>query len=354
MSKYKTVKGFNDIYNTEYKVGKYIKDIILEISESYNYKPIELSEFEYTNLFSDYFGEDIKDSLFAIDNRYTTSISLRYDAVFSVLRSIIENKLYVDKSLPIKLMSDCKCYKFNKRNRSQTTTHEQFVFVNANCNSYQLDVENINVALDSLYALGMEEIDVVIYKNDLDKEQYSKIKKLLDDFNILYKESRKETNRYYDKLEYEFYFNDTLIAYGGRHDNLAKTLGAPDIPSSSLIFDIDELKNIIEFTSLVPPMEEELDFLVVSTDGKYDYSLQVASRLRELGVRVDITYNEYDYNRLRDFIDRINIPYTVIINEEDIINGIVTVRNAISKEEANVNFEEFIEELVEHTKHHHD
>ena len=34
MSKYKTVKGFSDIYNTEYKIGKYIKDIIVEISES--------------------------------------------------------------------------------------------------------------------------------------------------------------------------------------------------------------------------------------------------------------------------------------------------------------------------------
>ena len=151
-----------------------------------------------------------------------------------------------------------------------------------------------------------------------------------------------------------FYYNDNLLAKGGRHDQLAKILSAPDIPSSSLIFDIDELKNIIEFTSLVPPMEEELDFLIISIDSEYDSALKVASRLRELGVKVDITYNEYDTSRLRDFIDRMNIPYTLIVNSKDVNKGIVTVRNSISKEEGNVYFEEFINELVEHSKHHHE
>jgi histidyl-tRNA synthetase len=119
MTKYKTVKGFRDIYNTEYKIGKYIKDIIIEISESYNYKPIELAEFEYTNLFLDFYGENIKDTLYSIDNRYSTSISLRNNVVLSVVRSIVENKLYVDKSLPIKMMSNIVTYKFNKRHRKQ-------------------------------------------------------------------------------------------------------------------------------------------------------------------------------------------------------------------------------------------
>ena len=138
--KYKTVKGFNDIYNTEYKVGKYIKDIIIEISESYNYKPLELAEFEYTNLFKDYYGESITDELYTIDNRYNVDISLRYDGVISILRSIVENKLYVDKSLPIKMMSNIVTYKFNKRNRKQKATKEEFIFVNANNSNYHLDI----------------------------------------------------------------------------------------------------------------------------------------------------------------------------------------------------------------------
>ena len=138
--KYKTVKGFNDIYNTEYKVGKYIKDIIIEISESYNYKPLELAEFEYSNLFLDYYGLEIADQLYTIDNRYNVDISLRYDGIISILRSIIENKLYVDKSLPIKMMSNVVTYKFNKRNRKEKATKEEFIFVNANNSNYHLDI----------------------------------------------------------------------------------------------------------------------------------------------------------------------------------------------------------------------
>ena len=79
----------------------------------------------------------------------------------------------------------------------------------------------------------------------------------------------------------------------------------------------------------------------------------VASRLRELGVKVDISYIEYDPSRLRDFIDRMNIPYTIMTNKHDVNRGIVTVRNSISKEEGNVYFEEFLEELIEHSKHNH-
>lgn len=354
MTKYKTVKGFRDIYNTEYKISKYIKDIIIEISESYNYKPIELSEFEYTSLFTDFYGESIKDSLYAIDNRYSTSISLRNNVVLSVLRSVIENKLYVDKSLPIKFMSDSKTYKFNKRNRKQKATNEEFVFVNANNNSIYLDIENINLALDVFYSLGMEEVDLIIHPNNLDEKQFDEIRETLENLDIFYDVEEKSETDFYDKLSYEFYYNDVLIAFGGRHDGLSKKLSAPSIPSSSLTIDMDELKNIIEFTSLVPPMEEELDFLVMSMDNNHRYSLQIASRLRELGVKVDIDYNEYDLNKVRDFIDRMNIPYTIMTNENDVKNGLVRVRNSISKEEGDVYFEKFLEELIEHNKHHHD
>lgn len=354
MTKYKTVKGFRDIYNTEYKIGKYIKDIIIEISESYNYKPIELSEFEYTCLFTDFYGNEVKDSLYAIDNRYSTSISLRNNVVLSMIRSILENKLYVDKSLPIKLMTDTKIYKFNKRNRKQKATSEEFVFINANNDSIYLDIENINLALDVFYALGMQEVDLVLYKNGLKNNELKELVGTLDEFDIFYEIEDEQDCSFFDKLGYKFYYNDILVATGGRHNNLSKKLSAPSVPSSSVSFDVDELKNIIEFSSLVPQMEEELDFLVMSIDSNHKHSLKVASRLRELGVKVDINYNEYDQNRMRDFIDRMNIPYTILINEKDIANGIVTVRNSISKEEGNVYFESFIEELIEQTKHHHD
>ena len=351
--KYKTVKGFVDIYNTEYKIAKYIKDIVVEISDSYNYKSIKLPTFEYTDLFLDYYGKEIKEELYALDNRYSTSISLRNNIELSILRSFLENKLYVDKSLPTKLMTNDYVYKFNKKNRKQKATKEEFVFVNANCENIYIDVENINLALDIFFALGMEEIDLTIYPNNLSENEFEFIKETLKDFGITYTIGENKNDSFYDKLEYEFYYNDTLVANGGRHDELSKKMGAPAIASSSVNIDIDEVKNIIEFTSLMPTMEEELDFLVISEDNNHKCSLKIASRLRELGVKVDINYNEYNIDRIRDFIDRMNIPYTIIVNEEDVNKGIVNVRNSITKEEGKVYFEDFINELIEHSKHHH-
>ena len=87
------------------------------------------------------------------------------DEQSEVVRSITENKFYVDKTLPIKLMCDTRTYKFNKKNRRQKVRNEEFVFVNANCDSCYLDAENINMALDVFCGLGMDEIDLVLYKN---------------------------------------------------------------------------------------------------------------------------------------------------------------------------------------------
>ena len=353
MSKYKSIRGFNDIYNTEYKIGKYIKDIIIEISESYNYKQVELAEMEYTSLYSDFYSSKVEESLFSINNRYSSSVSLRYDGLISLFRSIIENQLYIDKSLPIKLMANTKEYRFNKLDRKEKACYEKFVFVNALFDDYHVDLENINLALDVFYALGMEDVDLILYKNKLSVEKFNNIKKELKETDIYYRDA-KANKKEYDGLAYEFYYNDALVAYGGRHDDLSNKLQAPEFPSSSLEFDIDELKNMIEFTSLAPGMEEELDFLVVSTDKDFSSSLKVASRLRELGVKVDISYNDYDVKRLGDFIDRINIPYTLIINHADVNKGIVRVRNSISKDEGDVYFEEFLQDLIEHSKHHHE
>jgi len=353
MSKYKCVTGFKDVYNTEHKIEGYILDIINEVSETYNFKYIDLPEFEQTMLYSDYYGEEIKDSLFTIGSRATSSISLKYNNVLSIVRSIIENKLYVDRSLPIKLMTHDRVYKFNKRHKKGNVTYSEYNYVVAGVSNNYVDIDIIIMALDIFVSLGMEEVKLIIHKNNLKSSEFNEIKKSLDKFRVEC-EISKENHPEYDKLSYEIIYNDTIVAYGGRHDNLFAKLGAPDVSSSSLTLDIDEIKNIIEYTSLTPKMEEELDFLIVSLDKEYEPVIDIACRLREYGVKVDISYNDYEEKRIRDFIDRMNIPYTIFVNKKDASKGKVVVRNSISKKEGEVYFEEFLEELVENNHHHHE
>ena len=353
MAKYKCVTGFKDVYNTEHKIEGYILDIINEVSETYNFKYIDIPEFEQTMLYTDYYGEEIKDSLFTIGSRATSSISLKYSNILSIVRSIIENKLYVDRSLPIKLMTQDRVYKFNKRHKKANVVYNEYNYVIAGVSNHYVDVETIVMALDIFVSLGMEEIKLVIHKNELKVAEFNDIKKSLDKLNIEYEVS-KDKKEHYDKISYEIIYNDTIVAHGGRHDFLFTRLEAPDVPSSSLTLDIDEIKNIIEYTSLTPKMEEELDFLIVSLDKEYDAVMDIACKLREYGVKVDISYNEYEERRVRDFIDRMNIPYTIFVNKKDIKKEIVTIRNSISKNEGEVYFEEFLEELIENNSHHHD
>ena len=353
MSKYKCVTGFKDIYNTEHKIEGYILDIINEVSETYNFKYIDLPEFEQTMLYSDYYGEQIKESLFTIGSRASSAISLKYNNILSIVRSIIENKLYVDRSLPIKLMTQDRVYKFNKRHKKANVVYSEYNYVIAGISNPYIDIETMIMALDIFVSLGIEDIKLILHKNDLKTTEFNELKKAIDKVNVEYEVSKEKVENY-DKLSYEIICNDTVVAHGGRHDFLFTKLEAPEVPSSSLTLDIDEIKNIIEYTSLTPKMEEELDFLIVSLDKEYDPVIDIACKLREYGVKVDILYNEYQERRVRDFIDRMNIPYTIFVNKKDAKKGLVIVRNSISKNEGEVVFEEFLEELIENSRHHHD
>ena len=104
MSKYKLCRGFKDLMTADYKRYMVLKDTIEEVSIVYGYKMVQTSCIEESNLFKACYEEDIENRLFTIEGRFTNDASLNYDSSISILRSVVESKLYVDKSLPLKLM----------------------------------------------------------------------------------------------------------------------------------------------------------------------------------------------------------------------------------------------------------
>lgn len=355
MSKYKLCRGFKDLMPSDYKKYMFLKDTIEEISNVYGYKMVNTACIEEANLFKACYEEDIDGKLFYIGGRFTNDASLNYDSTISVLRSVVENKLYVDKSLPLKFMHLKETYKYNKKDCSKSSNYE-FGFECVGEKSPYLDVEIILLSLKILNFLGFGGYNLRIKNIGEDKEYYLSFKIALNNLGVSYQESEDVTYKEYCRgIVYNIDVDDCdSIIGGGRSDNLVDIIGNVTVGCVSSSIDFERLIKLLEQREAFPDFKEEVDFYVIPVSEKcFEYALYVSESLRDLGAIVEIHYKEYDLKRMDDLLDRVNVTYSVVIEEDDIKKKTIKVRNSLNKKQSVVTLKDFIEDLEELDEHHH-
>jgi len=355
MSKYKLCRGFKDLMPSDYKKYKFLKDTIEEVANVYGYKMMKTACIEEGNLFSSNYNDEIENNLFSIDNRFTNSVSLNYDSTISVLRSVVENKLYVDKSLPLKLMYLNEEFKYNKKNPNCASKY-MFGFECIGDKSVYLDVENILLVMKIVEFLGQGSYNLKINNLGEDNEYYLTFKQTLINLGIDFEESEEVKGlSYYSGIAYEIDVDeyDGLIK-GGRYDYLVDNIGGVKVDCIGCKIDFDCLVKLLDKYEMFPDFREDVDFYIIPVGEKtFKYALYVSELIRDLGAVVEIHYKEYDLKRLDDLIDRVDVTYTVVIEEDDIRKETLKIRNSLNKKQSIVKLKDFIKDLESIDEHHH-
>lgn len=355
MSKYKLCRGFKDLMPADYKRYMFLKDTIEEVGNVYGYKMVQTSCIEESNLFKACYEEDIENRLFTIEGRFTNDASLNYDSSISVLRSVVESKLYVDKSLPLKLMYLKEVYQYNKKESSKAS-HFEFGFECVGEKSPYLDIENILLNLKIVNFLGLNGYVLKIKNVGADDDYYSSFKQALDSLGIDYDEDDDIfVKEYYTGIAYNIDIDDyEAVVVGGRYDSLIDTIGNVLIDCIGSQINFEKLIKLMDKHEIFPDFKEEVDFYIIPVSDKcFEYALYVSETLRDLGAIVEIHYKEYDLKRLDDLMDRVNVTYSLIIEEEDIKKKTIKVRNSLNKQQSCVSFKDFIKDLEQLDEHHH-
>ena len=355
MSKYKLCRGFKDLMPADYKKYDFLKREIEEVSNSYGYKMVSTCCIEESSLFNCCYDKDLSNELFEIENRFTNNVSLTYDNTISVLRSVVENKLYVDKSLPLKLMyCEEKCC-YNKKNPSRASGYE-YGFECIGDKSVYLDVENILLIMRIINYLNIGGYNLRINNFNEEKEYYDTFKQTLVNLGIDFEEDPNLVNKgYYTGIGYEIDIDEYHnVIVGGRYDNLVNIIGGVSVGVIGSKINFDVLVRIMEDNDFFPEFHEEVDFYIVpKSSSVFKYALYVSELLREMGALVEIHYKEYDLKRLDDLLDRVDVTYSIVINEEDELKETIRVRNSLNKNESVVNLKDFINDLESLEEHHH-
>jgi len=140
--------------------------------------------------------------------------------------------------------------------------------------------------------------------------------------------------------------SQNAVCGGGRYDGLVELLGGP--PTKGVGFSIgeDRLMMALEAEGKLKP-EPAIDaFIVWMGEAGQAAAINLARRLREAGVKVEVPAAEMKFGRALGLADKLGAKHAVIIGGNEIAAGKFTVKRLADAEQKSVTEAELLAELA--------
>ena len=163
--------------------------------------------------------------------------------------------------------------------------------------------------------------------------------------------------QYYTGTLFEIYHGEGRDALqlcgGGRYDELATVLGGTkNVPAVGFAYGLERLCLALEDEQGVQGQHTPSDALIIPiTFADYAYAVQVATDLRADGATIELDVRDRSLKGNLQYANKKNIPYAIIIGENERERGTVLLRNMHSRKEQQIAATEigslFLENSVE-------
>ncbi len=191
------------------------------------------------------------------------------------------------------------------------------------------------------------------YLNEESLNRYNKLKEELDLLEINYEENTNLVRGldYYNHVVFEINVNidgiDTLaIGGGGRYNNLVESLDGPSVPAVGFAIGFDRLMMCLDMAHVNIPVNNDVDvYIMYVSDTEKDMALYIAQNLRLNGFTTEMDYLGKGLKAQFKAADRFNAKYLVILNDKDLEDMMVNVKDNVTKEEEKVNINDLSDYL---------
>lgn len=156
---------------------------------------------------------------------------------------------------------------------------------------------------------------------------------------------------YYTGTVYETMLNDYpslgSICGGGRYDNLAEYYTKQKLPGVGMSIGLTRLFYQLREAQIIEAKEKSLTkVMIIPMDGIYmEQGVKVVNALRAEGIYSQIYSEPGKLGKKFNYTDKLNIPYVIVLGEEEVKNNICSFRDMKSGEQKNITIEEVIEIL---------
>ena len=137
-------------------------------------------------------------------------------------------------------------------------------------------------------------------------------------------------------------FNMGSLGGGGRYDNLTGVFGLPGVSGVGISFGADRIYDVMDELNLFPmKLNQPIRALFISLDdASLEMSFAIATKLRDLGISVDVYPEALKIKKQFAYAESLSIPFVIILGEEERKQGIVNIKNQQNGDQNRVKFEE--------------
>ncbi len=152
---------------------------------------------------------------------------------------------------------------------------------------------------------------------------------------------------YYTGTVYETFLNKYRqlgsVCSGGRYDNLSEYYTDRKMPGVGISIGLTRLFFQLTDSKIIEAENRSISkVMIVSMVDDFSKCIEVATNLRENGINTQIYTDKAKVKNQFKYASRLNIPYVVIIGEDEVQNNTVSVKNMESGEQVTVSIEEAI------------
>ncbi len=166
---YQRIKGTNDYYGIMTKKRRYVEDELRSICLKYNLEEVILPIIENTEVFVRSSGEGsdvVNKEMYTFLDKGNRSITLRPEGTAGVVRSFLENKLYVNPGLK-KYFYTGPMFRYERPQAGRYREFNQFGVEFFAVDSYLLDANIIALGYEMLKKLGFSDDNFILHVNTI-------------------------------------------------------------------------------------------------------------------------------------------------------------------------------------------
>ena len=216
------------------------------------------------------------------------------------------------------------------------------------------DIEKIInfIKIDGTSDEKIEKLEKLEINNEMYLKGVSELKEVISDIRLFGVPEKNFTVDltiargldYYTGTVYETFLNDYRelgsICSGGRYENLAENYTDKKLPGVGISIGLTRLFYKLNELNLINADKKSIsDILIIPMTDKKEVPFKLATDLRNLGVNTEIYLNNKKIKAKMKYADKLEIPYVVVIGDEEIESKKIKLKNMTTGEEIELNFE---------------
>ena len=188
---------------------------------------------------------------------------------------------------------------------------------------------------------------IIDYLFEDERKHYEEVKKYLTIFGVKFTEDPTLVRGldYYSSTVFEIVTNKLgsqgTVLGGGRYDNLLKELGDKDIPAVGFAAGVERVMMLLEDY----PKNNPDVYVAWLGENTIEQAMNITENLRKNNLKVHIDFSSKGMKAHMKKADRLSVRYCVIIGEDELNKGVVLIKDFLTREQKEINFENIIKEI---------